>query len=62
MTRVLTHPTPKRYALAVSAVGAVDHGITSDVSENADGSVTVTFENGYAVSFVKGRLLAEYRL
>lgn len=59
--KTITHPTPEKFALAISDIAAADHGITSEVTTTPEGSV-VTFENGKAVKVIAGPLMAAYNL
>jgi len=60
--KTITHPTPKKFALAISAIAAADHGICSEVEDGEGGEATVVFENEKRVKVVHGPLQDKYDL
>jgi len=56
-----THPEPRKFALATSAIAAADHFIKSEVTESEAGWL-VTFETGHEVLITEGPLQSEYRV
>lgn len=56
-----THPTPEKFAKAVSAIAVVDQGIASEVRQEGRWWL-VEFENGKKARFRKGALQDTYNL